>query len=484
MTRSSCPKLQPPPLRPGQQITAVLRPKDREQLQQLVRIANQFCIPLYPVSRGRNWGLGSRVPVQDGNAVVDLSGMNRILDYDERLSYITVEPGVTFTDAANYLAEQNSKSMLSVTGGPADASLLANIVERGDGAGPYGDRMSYIGGMEIVLPTGEIIHTGLGKFSPPNAATHRWGLGPAVDGLFTQSNLGIVSSVTVWLRRRPACVRVLSCQIDDPQNVPPLMDTVRELQLEGTIATHCFGLWNRHKVAALASQNKSNANVLDVDKFPEDCWLGTAVVYAADAHVGDLQLNRILTAVKPFITNLSIQNETNCNPAYLGQPTDENAKSVYWRKPNRVGSDIEPERDRCGVIWLCHTMPLVGYAIGEILKLIETTAADHGFEPNVGLACVHGRCVHIYVAILFDREVEGEDQRAMDYHDQLFDVLIGNGCWPYRLGIQSMQRMPAFTDQSSELLARLKRALDPSDVLAPGRYDFREHWNSPPGDSA
>src|SRR5258708_6482277 len=56
-----------------QRVVAILRPKDRSEVQACVRVANATGVPVYPVSRGRNWGYGSRVPPVSNSAVLDLS---------------------------------------------------------------------------------------------------------------------------------------------------------------------------------------------------------------------------------------------------------------------------------------------------------------------------------------------------------------------------------------------------------------------------
>src|SRR5262245_6742444 len=75
-------------------VLAILRPADRNELQDCVRIANHHRVPLYPISSGKNWGYGSRVPTSDG-VLLDLARMNRIVEYDDELAYVTIEPGVT-----------------------------------------------------------------------------------------------------------------------------------------------------------------------------------------------------------------------------------------------------------------------------------------------------------------------------------------------------------------------------------------------------
>jgi 4-cresol dehydrogenase (hydroxylating) len=78
---------------------------------------------------------------------------------------------------------------------------------------------------------------------------------------------------------------------------------------------------------------------------------------------------------------------------------------------------------------------------------------------------------------MYDRDVAGEDQRAMECHDKMLQVLIQEGYIPYRLGIQSMNSLPPSQDDYGKLISTLKRGLDPNNILAPGRYDFRSDWS-------
>ena len=120
--------------------------------------------------------------------------MNRIVSYDEQNAVMTVEPGVTFEQAAEFLRQQGSGLYLTAIGGPPDSSVLANALERGDGVGPMGDRAKYWTGLEVVLPKGECFHTGLEAFENSlSGKLAQFGLGPALEGLFLQSNLGIVT---------------------------------------------------------------------------------------------------------------------------------------------------------------------------------------------------------------------------------------------------------------------------------------------------
>ena len=75
-----------------QRIPAILHPASREEVQDCLRIANDFLVPLYPISCGKNWGSGSRVPVRDDCVLLDLGQMNRILDFDKNWPMSRLNP--------------------------------------------------------------------------------------------------------------------------------------------------------------------------------------------------------------------------------------------------------------------------------------------------------------------------------------------------------------------------------------------------------
>ena len=81
------------------------------------------------------------------------------------------------------------------------------------------------------------------------------------------------------------------------------------------------------------------------------------------------------------------------------------------------------------------------------------------------------RSVDNIVSIAYDRDVPGEDARAMQCHDELLRELTAADFYPYRLGIHSIGKVPPRKPSSQALLGRLKAALDPDWILAPGRYD-------------
>lgn len=124
--------------------SAVVAPRNVPDTQEVVKLCNEFEIPLWPFSIGRNVGYGGAAPRVPGSIGLDMGRhMNKILDVDVDGAYALVEPGVTYFDLHNYLVKHNLRDRLwcdvpDLGGG----SVLGNTVERGVGYTPYGDHYS------------------------------------------------------------------------------------------------------------------------------------------------------------------------------------------------------------------------------------------------------------------------------------------------------------------------------------------------------
>lgn len=493
-------------------IPAILKPRTVEQLQTIVRIAREHGAPLYPVSRGRNWGLGSRVPVSDGCALVELGMLNRILEFDEALSYITVQAGVTFQQVADFLEQQGSKLFLSVIGGPPDASLIGNALERGEGLGPLGERAIQICGFEAVLGDGTVYRSGYSAYTGSKLGPlSRYAPGPQLEGLFLQSGFGIVTSMTFWLRAKPEHFQSYIFTLDEDAQTGSILSNLRGLQAQGVIKPCSFALWNRYKFLASQMQYPferlngavgTSEDLLGSLKpaWRKTKWFGFGALYSASAKIAREERRLVRRALKrgggktlflhsksaqllsifqrpiSWLTEIDVAKTLDSlffRSAYLGCPIDTSLRSVYWRKSTVLPAELHPDRDRCGVIWLCHIVPYTAAEVQSATSLVESIVLEHGFEPNAALLAVSERSLHLFVVLLYDRDVAGQDQLAMDCHDQLFTALERNGYSANRLGIHSMRLMNGLSSEHRELLGRLKQCFDPQGIIAPGRYEFR-----------
>jgi 4-cresol dehydrogenase (hydroxylating) len=475
---------------------AIVRPSGTEEVQELVRAAAHHGLSLYPVSAGKNWGLGSRVPTADGSVLLELSRMSRIVHFDEELAAVTVEPGVTFAQLYRFLGERKSRLFANTTGASPHASVLGNAIERGDGTGPNGDRFNHVAGLEVVLGSGEVLRTGFARYDQsPLGPLHRWGVGPALDGIFTQSNLGIVTRMTLWLTPLPRALAAVRFSFRDPARLPGCMDALRNLRLEGTLRS-VAGIWNDYRVLSVEGQYPWRAagektpldrSVLSriAEAWGGATWFGLTAVYSATDAQCSASVARVRELLAPHVDELQVEQKsgeptsgaelfTDAEPAFQflqGIPHEGSIQSVYWRKRQPPPAAPDPDRDRCGVLWLCPTVPFRGSDVSRAVACAERVLPAHGFEPLIAMVAQTERTVYLFPLIVYDRDVAGEDARARACHDALLTELSAMGCLPFRLGIQSMSALPPSNDDFAAVLRRVRQVLDPHGTIAPGRYD-------------
>ena len=215
--------------------SAAVAPDSLEQVQKVVRIANTFQIPLWTISTGKNLGYGSTAPLLSGSVVLDLKRMNRVLEVNEKNHYALVEPGVSYFDLYRYIQEKGLKVWIDPPD-PGWGSLIGNALERGAGFTPMHDHFDSHCGMEVVLANGEVLRTGMGAL--PNAKTwqqYKYGFGPYVDGIFSQSNFGVVTKMGFWLYPEPEAYLSGNVTVPKRDDVHALVETFARLVNSGVV---------------------------------------------------------------------------------------------------------------------------------------------------------------------------------------------------------------------------------------------------------
>jgi hypothetical protein len=181
--------------------------------------------------------------------------MKRIIEVNEEYAYAIVEPGVSFFDLHDYIKEKKLKLWISC---PAIGwgSVLGNTTERGFGYTVYGEHSQVQCGMEVILPNGEIIRSGMGALENSNMwalfkgqvatypqgksfiADELRGYGPSIDGLFFQSNLGIVTKLGIHLQPAPMHFMDCAVSLQNEDDLPLLTSTIARLERSGIIQNH------------------------------------------------------------------------------------------------------------------------------------------------------------------------------------------------------------------------------------------------------
>lgn len=457
---------------------AVLRPADAAAVRACLRVAADHGLRLHPVSRGRNWGLGSRVPPDDGAVVLDLGRLDAIVDFDESMAWVTVEPGVTFAQLYAFLRARRSRLFLNSIGGSPGSSVLANAVARGDGAGPHADRWAHVCDLEVQLSTGETLRTGFGRFGhTPLAPLHRHGVGPILDGLFSQASLGVVTRLTLWLAPLPRSLQAVRFSAATDARLPGVIDALRALMLEGTVRWP-VGLWNHTRVLSTLESRGDVAGQLAARGLSHR-WYGLTALAGMTALQGRAHRERLVDVLGPAVDAWGIEERTGearsgeellleREPGFWflqGIPHEESVRSVYWPMAGSPAADLDPDRDGCGVIWSCAAVAFEGAAVLAAMRAVEGVMAAHGFDALIAVMAHQPRALHLAPLILWDRAAPGRDDAALACQASLRDAFARLGCLPYRLGTPPLDALPPSLDDHDAVMARLRDALDPDHVL-------------------
>jgi 4-cresol dehydrogenase (hydroxylating) len=492
---------------------AVLKPGSTEEVAEVVKIASAFCIPLYPISRGKNWGYGDACAVTDEQVIVDLSRMARILEVDRTLAYAVIDPGVTQQQLSMYLLNQKIPLWMDCTGAGPDTSLIGNILERGFGHSPYGNRFQTVAGLEVVLSNGQILRTGFGHY--PQAKTtylFPYGVGPYLDGLFTQSNFGIITRLGMWLMPASKCINHFLCFIENHENIKPVVDALRPLRMDGTLRSNVhigndLRLISGGRSYPLESARSNIPLPADLRKELRieagvGAWTVSGALYGTPQQVSTTRkiLRNALkgTGATPvFLTQrrlafgamiarmlgnsalasrlkTKIQVGNALFDMNRGIPNGRFLAGSYWRRrgglPSNFPRHADPAADNCGFLWLSPVIPMRGEDVLRLHAIIEPIFEQHRFDLFITFSMFNERALGTVITIAYDKEEIAETERAQACYRALFQSVMEAGYIPYRVGIQSMADLDQGSDNFWSTTRAIKMALDPQEIIAPGRY--------------
>jgi 4-cresol dehydrogenase (hydroxylating) len=482
----------------AQRIAAVLRPTSNRLIRGIVQIAARESVPIYPVSTGRNWGYGTAIPPAPDCVIVDLSRL-RELRVDERLGTATVEPGVTQGDLHRYLVERELPFLVPTTGAGPNCSLLGNALERGFGITPYADHFAAVTSIEAVLPNGEDYRTPFAELGATNAdPIFKWGLGPYLDGLFSQGGFGVVTRMTLALARRAERIVAMFFSMDEDSRLERAVEELQELLNACGSAIGGVNLMNRSRMQAMSRGWNGGvaAALIGAKKFP--AWTGAgaihgcagvvrAVMRQARATLGrggtqvrfvdPARINRLqnlLSRLPPWALPKSKLRLKTLNPALkllTGEPSEVALPLAYaGKKSSPSERDFDPARDRCGLYWYAPIVPMIPSEVRKFVNLVQHVTSAHGIASPVTLTSLSNRCFDGTVPLLFDCDDPAQSGAAEQCYRDLFESGRRQGFVPYRIGSQFMPLAVRPEMTSWRLIATLKSAIDPKGILAPGRY--------------
>ena len=459
--------------------SGAVAPDSVEQVQKVVRIASQYKIPLWTISTGKNLGYGGAAPRTSGSMVLDLKRMDRVLEVNDRNHFALVEPGVSYFDFYRYISERKLKVWIDPPD-PGWGSVIGNALERGGGYTPLRDHFDAHCGMEVVLSNGEVIRTGMGAL--PNSKTwqqYKYGFGPYLDGIFSQSNFGVVTKMGIWLYPEPEAYFSGTVSVPKRDDIHMMVEVFAHLANSGVVR----GTTSVLKTSSFVNTSKGDESVglggstrsmeqysaqKDLGYWSIDLpFYGPAKVIAAEwAH--SKEKFSVIPGVK-------FQDGASYRFPLSPEQWAKIANPVPLGVPSLTTFSIGGPRSQ-GHIWFSPIIPMTGEAVLQAQDVFEQAYKDMGSPsaapPGFPIWSFFSRAFVIIYFLPIEHDVE-KNRKNREIFRKLIKIAADHGWGEYRTHTAYMDDIMNAYSFNDHALRRLdetiKDALDPAGILAPGK---------------
>ncbi|HAA14877.1 MAG TPA: hypothetical protein DCE41_25580 [Cytophagales bacterium] len=481
----------------------VYYPTNRIEISDILKVCQQDGAPIFPVSSGNNWGYGAATAPDVGTSrIMNLSQMPGVIDFDPEHGLLTFGPGLTQQGLYEYLTEHNYPYMTPTNGAGPHGNILGNLLERGFGLTPIHDHAEALLSLKAVLPDGSYYQSSLGAAGFEKLdRRYKWGVGAHLDTLFTQSNFGVVYEATIRLAKTPDHLEVFSVGI--PQyRLGACLEVIREYYTTYSGMVSGVNFMNARRMLAMRTNYRATEDRLLTDaevkekaqEYNLDDWTIMGSIYApkpvAKAIRKDLRRKLRAVGTRPkFIDSGRLKTLNRWKslaqrmlPIDVGMLNESFA--ILQGKPSNIGQNLcytlrnlkpeerhhHPLRDNTGLLWFAPLIPFEPKALLHYIHTVEEECTRTGIEPLITLTTLSGSVVSSTVPILY-RKDEGAEavEVANRTYTKLLHACAKQGVFPYRLPVTHQEE---FTKRlkGTPLAQVIKQALDPQQILAPGRY--------------
>ncbi len=414
---------------------AIVFPKTEDQVSRIFKLASKEGIPVVP--RGAGSGMtGGAVPVQGGIVLVT-SQMNRIIDIDDQNFTATVEPGV-IVGALHKAVEAKG---LFYPPDPASSSVCTiggNIGECAGGprAVKYGVTRDYVLGLRAVLPSGDIIKTGV--------TTAKGVAGYDLTRLIvgSEGTLALVTQVILKLLPKPAAVKTMAVFFDRMDIAARTVSAV----MKQAVMPRCVEYLDRPSLDLvrdkLSFEIPSGTQALLI--FEVD---GTLDSVEKDAGIIDT-FCRNQGALEVMVARDEAETVT------LWQARKSLSPVLYKIAPHKINEDI----------------------VVPISKIPEMVEAIQKIQQESGLTVVsfgHAGDGNIHCNIMYNKLDSLQAKKARKAVNELFDVTLqlgGTITGEHGVGITKMAYLPKEIGvRELDLMKGIKQVFDPGNILNPGK---------------
>jgi glycolate oxidase len=413
----------------------VVFPTRPQEISDILKLANQhrFCV----TPRGSGSGMsGGSVPV-NGGVVLVMTRLNKILKIDRDNLIGVVEPGV-ITGIFQKAVEKESLFYPPDPSSSDFSTLGGNVAECAGGpkAVKYGVTRDYVLGLQVVLPTGEIIRTGV--------QTAKGVVGYDLTRLIvgSEGTLGVVTEITLRLLPRPESVRTLTAVYD---RMEVAAKTVSEIIRRGIIPR--------------AIEFMDNASIRCAEEYvrsglPVEADALLIIEVDGTADETEKAVHRVASLCRDLGAGRIDMAENQEEIEVLWKARKSVSPALFKYGPDKINEDIVVPRSR----------------IPEMVKKIKTLSEKTGLTM---VSFGHAGDGNIHFNIMLDKKDPLQLQKASQAVEEIFDFTIqlgGTISGEHGIGITKQDYMGReISPESLALMKRIKKAFDPSGILNPGK---------------
>jgi glycolate oxidase len=413
----------------------VVHPGAADEISRIVRLANARRIPILPRGAGSGFTGGS-LPIHGGIVLV-LTRMNRILEIDVDNLIAVVEPGVV----TGRLQKKVERLGLFYPPDPASkdfSTLGGNVAECAGGPRcvKYGVTRDYVLGLEVVTPTGEIIHTG--------GRTMKNVVGYDLTRLFvgSEGTLGIVTRIILRLLPKPEARKTMLVAFASIDGAAQAVSAVIRGKIIPTTLEFMDG-------SAIDCVRK--AAPLDL---PLDCRAALIIEVDGDREALDGQVDRILSIIQPLGVLETRVAATNEESEAIWKVRRSVSPSLRNLNPNKFNEDIVVPRSR----------------VPEMIRALEAVSSRYGV-PIVNFG--HAGDGNIHVNVMVDLAEAGMEEKAQLALHDIFRATVdlgGSISGEHGIGTAKAAYVGMELDPATLAAMRtIKKALDPNNIMNPGK---------------
>lgn len=424
---------------------AVVHPANAEETAAVLRLANQRRFPVFP--RGAGSGFTGGALPKAGGVVLVTTRMNRILRIDTENLIAEVEPGLVTEEF------QKAVEKLGLFYPPDPASLKfstlgGNVAENAGGPRcvKYGVTKDFVMGLEVVLPTGEIIRTGTETYK----AVVGYDLTRLLCG--SEGTLGVITKIIFKLLPLPEAKKTMLTIFDSIDGAAKAVSTI-------------IG----NKIIPTTLEFMDYATLQCVEKrfslgIPPEGRAVLLIEVDGDKELIEKQAARIHDLIKPL-------------GLVQFRAAQDNAESEALWKVRRLVSpslrDVNPDKFNEDIVVPRSKVPVVIREIEKIQQKYDIPIVNFG----------HAGDGNIHVNVMINKEIPGQEETAHKALKDIFQAALDlNGTMSGEHGV-GLAKQPFIEMELNPVQIRtmqaIKLALDPNNILNPGKiFPWKELNNA------